>query len=149
MKPSLPHILFSAAGTLGTGVAPHLLGAPYAIGHVGTIGLLMIFAAQESDRQVETLFIENAALTDLFTEARSLPLPAEVAAAIDAMLAQPDPGLRVGPLEAANEAKREVLIGLHAAVEVLEGDAARAVETQIWTILLAGAEARALTLPVL
>jgi hypothetical protein len=149
MKPSLPYILFSAAGTLGTGVAPHLLAAPYAIGHVGTIGLLMIFAAQESDRQVETLFVENAALADLFRDALALPLPDAVRAAIDTVLAEPDPGLRVGPLEAANEAKREVLISLHAAVETLEGDAARALESQIWTILLAGAEARALMLPVL
>ena len=45
MKTSLAHYLMGAASTLNKDVAPHVREQPYALGHVGTIGLLLVLMA--------------------------------------------------------------------------------------------------------
>ena len=149
MRPSMSAILLAAAKTLGEDVAPRLSSHPYAAGHAGTIGLLLVFLAQESDRAAQTLSTDISALSELFADLSAMPFSAEVKAALERLAARAPADLRVSTLEAHLAELNAVLIDAHAAAETSDAPWAREAEAAIWARLTAQADARALYLPVL
>lgn len=152
MKPGIAEILMTAANTLGTEIAPHLIDKPYALGSTGTIGLMLVFLAQDADRAVETLVRDNAEMRAIFAAASTaeaaLGLPAPVVDAARAAAAGADPGLRMQVLEAENATLKAVLIAVHTAVDDVVAPWAQALQREIWTHLKASAERRSLALPM-
>ena len=150
MKPSLQHLLMGAASTLGKDVAPHIEDdAPFAVGHVGTIGLILACVAQEADRAVDTAVREQDALRALFAVAAEQPLPGDLRARLAEAAQGARIGFRLSDLEAQNNPLKALLAELLETVEQERFDWAEQLEAQIWDVLRAGAERRALYLPVL
>jgi hypothetical protein len=142
MKPGIAQIALGAANTLAAGVAPHL-ASPYAVGHAGTVAMLLIFMAQEAERAAETLAGENAALRALFAEAA--PKLEWLRERLADASAGREESLHVSILEAENARLRTLLIELHAAAEAAD---LHDVEAQIWRVLKKSADDRSLVLPV-
>ncbi len=151
MKPSFSQILMGAASTLSRDVAPHIApDSPYAVGHAGTIGLLLACAAQEADRATETAMREQDALRALFTDAAKAPLAPDLVARLRiAGLDDTRPSLKITDLEAQTEKLKLLLMELLETVEEERFDWAELLEKRIWGALKSGAERRALYLPVL
>ncbi|HVY83969.1 MAG TPA: hypothetical protein VG943_02470 [Caulobacterales bacterium] len=151
MKPTLGQMLMGAASTLNDEIAPHIDdGAPVAIGHVGTLGLILACMAQEADRAVETAVREQDAIRALFADAAKAPLPRDLAIRLKAAAADDArPSLKLTDLEAQNAKLKRLLMTLLETLEAEHFDWAVALEARVWTILKTGAERRALYLPVL
>jgi len=151
MKPSFAQVLMGVASTLVDDVAPHIGDdAPYAVGHIGTIGLILACAAQEADRAAETATLEQDALRALFAEAALAPLAPDLRARLRAAGADNRrPSLRVSDLEAQTAQLKLLLMELLETIETERFDWAERLESRIWDVLKSGAERRALYLPVL
>jgi hypothetical protein len=147
MKPSLTDVLMNAAGTLGTGVAPHLLDKPYALGHIGAIGVLLVFVAQESERAVENAVADNAEMRAIFATATKAALPEGLKQAVAKAAGGQDASLNLRVLEASNAALKAVLVALHEAADDSIAPWARELQHAIWAHLKASMERRALALP--
>lgn len=147
MKPSIAEILLNSAGTLGTGVAPHLLDKPYALGHTGTIGLMLVFLAQEAERAAETLVTDNAEMRAIFRAIGEAIVPTAMKEALVQAGASADRSLHVRVLEADNAELKTVLVALHEAADNSPEPWAREAQRAIWTHLKAAADRRALVLP--
>ncbi|MES1156934.1 MAG: hypothetical protein ABUL73_04050 [Alphaproteobacteria bacterium] len=151
MKPSFAQVLMGVASTLADDIAPHVgEEAPFAVGHLGTIGLILACAAQEADRAVETAILEQDALKALFAEAALSPLDLELRARLRAA-AENDarPSLKLSDLEGQTTKLKFLLMELLEAVEAERFDWAEQLESRIWNVLKSAAERRALYLPVL
>jgi hypothetical protein len=150
MKPSMAQMLMGVASTLTRDIAPHLENTPAAIGQVGTIGLILACIAQEADRAAETALREQDALRALFADAAESQLPEDLRQRLrGAALDDARPSLKIADLEPQNAALAELLGELLRTVEELNFDWAEKLETRIWRLLKAGADRRALYLPVL
>lgn len=147
MKPSLGEILLTSAHTLGAHVAPLLADKPYAMGHTGTIGLLLVFLAQEAERSIDTLVTDNREMRAIFAKALVAPLAGDLADALRRAASGGDGSLLMRVLEAENAALKTVLIALHQAVDDSPESWARDLQRSIWVHLKASAERRALILP--
>jgi hypothetical protein len=147
MKPALGDLLLTSAQTLGTDVAPLLADKPYAMGHVGTIGLLLVFLAQEAERAADTLYTDNRELRALFADAAGAPLGADLSSALRHAAAAAETSLHVRVLEAENAALKSLLIALHHVVDESPMPWARDLQRAIWAHLKASADRRALVLP--
>ena len=147
MKPDVARVLEHTTANLMTQVAPAIAPA-YRQSSVGALGALLIGVREEFDRAAARRVEENAALRGLFARARELATEPKLAQRLDEVSGGTDADLRVPALEATNQALRELLIALHAHVESLEGDDARAIESEIWAELAASTERRQLTLSV-
>jgi dienelactone hydrolase len=149
MKPGIADLLMNAATTLGAEVAPHLAEKPYALGHTGTIGIMLVFLAQEADRAAETLSRDNAEMRALFAAAAGdRLLPEEMQTALARAAAGEGQNLHLSVLEAENAALKAVLIALHAVVDDRIDEAARRLQVDICRHLKASADRRALHLPL-
>jgi hypothetical protein len=149
MKPGIADLLMNAATTLGADVAPHLIDKPYALGHAGTIGLMLVFLAQESERAAETLVADNGELRALFGEAAEDPLvPEDLRSALARAAQSSDRSLHISVLEADNAALKALLVALHGLVDDRIDPLARQMQIAIWRHLKASADRRALHLPV-
>lgn len=149
MKPSLNQMLIGVASTLSRDVAPNV-SAPFAVGHVGTIGLILACIAQEAERATETALREQDALRTLFADAAREPLPRDLAARL--LAASRDdarPSLKIADLDAQTAKLKALLSELLETVEAEHFDWAERLEARIWSVLKAGTERRALYLPVL
>ncbi len=147
----MAQLLMGAAAALTREIAPHLENNPTAKARAGALGLILACAAQEADSGAETLIREQDALRALLLEASHMPLGDE---ALLTQLAQAGrdesrPSLKVTDLEAQNGALMGLLGALLAHVEAINFDWAETLEARIWRLLKAGAERRALYLPVL
>ncbi|HVZ99109.1 MAG TPA: hypothetical protein VG841_02205 [Caulobacterales bacterium] len=151
MKPAFGELLMGAASTLSREVAPHVDdGEPVAIGHIGTIGLILACMAQETDRAVETAVREQDAIRGLFADAAKAPLPRDLALRLKAAAADDTrPSLKLSDLERQNAKLKRLLMDLLEMLEAEHFDWAVMLEARIWDILKTGAERRALYLPVL
>lgn len=150
MKPSLSQFLMGAAATLNRDVAPHVRGSRYALGHVGTLGLLMTLMAQETERAADTLVHEQDTLRGLFADAAKQPLAPDLRARLAAAGVPVErTSYRLSDLERDAAALNTLLIELHQAVEGNPFDWAETLEQRILEVLKLGAECRALYLPSL
>ncbi len=150
MKPSMAQVLMGSASAMATQVAPHLLGNGYAIGQASMAGLIMVLAAQEAERAVDTLVRERDALKALFGEAARADVSEGLAARLhEAAHAPLAPNLQITLLEAEVAPLKALLIELHVALEEEDAPWARALEAQVWDVLKLGADARLLYLPTM
>jgi hypothetical protein len=148
MKPGVTEILNGAAQTLAMHVAPHLTATPYAIGHVGTIGLMLMLAGQEHERGADLLVQENKALRALFKDAAQSPLSALLRRDLMQASERQDESLRISALEMENARLKDLLIALHEAAEETPHPWARPIEARIWAFLKESADTRAAILPI-
>lgn len=147
MRPAPEILLGGAAMTLAMKLAPLLADTPYAVGDAGTTAAALTLLAMDIDRRPETLANDNAAMRALFNAMAAHPLPAALASRVAEAAGLEDGGIRASVLDVVNCKLATVLIDLHAHVEEVDADWARATESQILQILKVRADARYLDLP--
>lgn len=149
MKPSLTDLLGGSSAALAANVLPGLETAPpYLRGHVASAMLMLALAAQEAEVAADAMARAIAARRAILADARAqAPLPAEVAAAIDAALAEGAASLKLSDLAAAQARLNRALIAVHAWVEGADWADAAAFEARIWAELKTDALARKVELP--
>lgn len=131
--------------TLIGDVAPHVAPS-YRQASVLSAGVLLTSVNEELDRIAERRITENEVLRALFRDAAPVVDADALRARLEAAGSAEEAGYRISQLDASNDALRGLLIELHACVEALEGDAARAIESRIWQELAASTERRRLSL---
>jgi hypothetical protein len=109
---------------------------------------LLLAVREEFDRAAARRVEENRALRRLFADAVSVVAGDRLRARLRDAAATEDTSLLVPDLERRNNELRALLIDLHAHVESLPGDDARALEDAIWRELRASTERRRLSLAV-
>jgi hypothetical protein len=129
MIPEIPGILTWAANRIATEVAPHLpIG--YGQASTGTMGMMLMLAAQEYEKGADTRVWENRRMREILTKGGVETAP-------------DDGSLVMSALTAANNQLKIDLIRLHGAVE--EGPAAdKALEQEILAFLRESADRRRL-----
>ena len=142
MKPEPPAMLGQLAAWLSMDLAP--TAQPYQQAALGLAAALLGMTVEEADRAVARRVEENAAIRALLGRGADL-VEARLLARLQALADGVDDSLLVSALEASNAALRAGLIDLHAAVEALDGEAARALEAGIWDELRASTERRRLS----
>jgi hypothetical protein len=106
-------------------VQPGFLGSD-----VGQIGVMLLGLAEKWDGAAHHLREENRALRPLLAEMAALSgNPLDLPADSD--------DIRISALTEINEALRSALIPLHAAIEGIDADEARALNARIWAELRA------------
>jgi hypothetical protein len=110
------------------------------------LGVLLMIASEESDRLVDRLVEENAALRDLFASARNVVEDRLLAERLGEAAAGEDASLRVSSLQPENHRLRALLVDLHARVEEDPSEEARALEDSIWAELARSSQRRTLVL---
>ena len=134
MIPSVAAVLNGIARTLLMDLLPETTHA-YGAQTLQLDAALAMMCAQEFDRAAARLAEENAALVALFTDAAAVVTESALGDALGAAAAADPPNLLVSALHERNRALRELLVRLHAHVETLTGDAARALDARIWAEL--------------
>jgi hypothetical protein len=120
------------AGTLGGQIMPELR-TPFGQQTAGLSATLAVLLAQEFDRAASRLVEENIATSAILGDAQPLVTSTDLHARIASALSQaPTTDFRVSSLQARNDDLRKLLIEVHAGVESLPGDDARAMNERIW-----------------
>lgn len=145
MVPSVPLVLNGIARTLLMDLLPQTTHA-YSAQTLQLDAALAMLCAQEFDRAAARLAEENAALVRLLGDAAAVVADPALRHALASGAAADAPSLLVSALHERNRALRTLLVRLHAHVERLEGDAARALEGRIWAELLESTRRRQLDL---
>lgn len=148
MKPDVQRLLDVTAAHLMMRTAPMLPAGGYEQSSVAGLAALLMCVREEYERAAARRVDENAELRALFGRHADAVEDAELAGRLSAAAAGSDPGLRIPELEAENAALRGLLIELHAHVEALDSEPARAAEAGIWRELVASTERRKLALDV-
>ena len=126
-------------------VAPHVAPS-YRQASVLSAGVLLMSVGEELDRIAERRITENACLRGIFRDAASAVVDPALGSRLVDAAASVESDYRISALDASNDALRALLIELHAHLESLPGDAARALESRIWRELAASTERRRLSL---
>lgn len=135
MTPSVPQVLNGIARTMLMDLLPQTTHA-YGGQTLQLGAALTMMCAQEFDRAAARLAEENAVLVRLFGDAAGVVGDAGLRDELQVAVRQSAPTLLVSALHEWNSALRALLVRLHAHVETLPGDAARAVEGRIWAELV-------------
>jgi hypothetical protein len=141
MKPDPQLVLGHLAGMLLQEVAPRQQTG-YLSGLVGMSGMALAMLTEEWDRAAQRLAEENRAIRVLFRHAETVRLDEALARELRALAGGEDENLRISVLEATNGSLRAALIRLHAAVEIGEDAASRALNAAIWDELRVSTERR-------
>ncbi|HTO06760.1 MAG TPA: hypothetical protein VMR86_06850 [Myxococcota bacterium] len=141
MKPDVGTVLEVVGGKLLLEVAP-AVGPGYQRQSVALTGILLTMVKEEWERSASRRVEENAALRALFGRAASVVTDPELRRRLGEAAASADASFQISLLEQANAALRTLLIELHAHVESLESPAARALDDEIWSELVASTERR-------
>lgn len=148
MIPAVEQMLLTSAGLLGQEIAPRVAAEPYAVGHVGTTALMLVFAAQEIDRAAENHARDIDERRAIFAEAAGVVDDAALAARLSSAAGASGPrSMRPSVLGTENARLAELLIDLHALVEERDADWARQLERKILDHLAASAGRRTLFIP--
>jgi hypothetical protein len=142
MTPDTRTIITDLAGRMAMVFAPDLK-SPYVAGSAGLTAAVLMMVAEEGDRTAHRLVEENRAIRAIFTGAGVAEPPADLAARLRTLAAGADDDLRVSALQAGNNALRSALTDLLTHVETREDAAAKALETAIWSELVASTRRRA------
>jgi hypothetical protein len=148
VKPDPTRVLDVTAAHLMMRTAPMLEQGSYEQSSVAGLAALLMGAREEYERAAARRVEENGALRALFERAAPSVEDADLGEKLRDAAAGSDPGLRVSELEAENATLRALLIELHAHVETLDTEVARAVEQEIWRELVTSTERRKLALDV-
>ena len=145
MVPSVALVLNGLARTMLMDLLPQTTHA-YSAQTLQLAAALSMMCAQEFDRAAARLAEENGALEALLAAGAAVACDAALRADLQAA-ARPDAtGLLVSALHARNRTLRALLVRLHAHVETLDGDPARALDARIWAELLESTRRRHLDL---
>lgn len=136
MKPDENLVLADFAARFATVIAPQVQPA-YLASAIGMSAGILGMIAEDWDRAASRRVEENRAIRGLFARAAGLTLEPELASRLAALGQSNDDDLRLSALEAGNEALRAALIELHAAVEIMDGGPAKALNDSIWAELSA------------
>ncbi len=148
MTPDSSRVLQQSAGRLLFEMAP-MIGTPYAQGTLSLIALLMIMAAQDAAQGANVRAADNADMCKLFGALLPLVTDDALKRKLAAAMHERDASLDIAALDRLNAELRAMLIALHAHVEDLPGEPARAAEKQIWGVMKASAARRLLKLPAM
>ena len=141
MKPDENLVLADFAARFGGEIAPQVQPA-YLAAAIGMSAGILGMIAEDWDRAAARRVEENRAVRGLFADAAALGLEPGLASRLAALAEGNDDDLRLSALEAGNEALRAALVELHAAVEAMDGAAAKALNDAIWRELAASTERR-------
>ena len=144
MKPDENLVLADFAQRFAGVIAPQVQPG-YLASAIAMSGAILGMIAEDWDRGASRRVEENRAIRGLFRQAGGLALDTGLAARLKMLAETNDDDLRLSALEAGNEAARAALIELHAAVEAMDGAAAKALNDAIWTELAASTARRKLT----
>ena len=147
MIPDLTTVLGGITRTLMMDLAPEV-ASPYGALTIQLSAGLLAMIAQEADRAAARLSEENEALVQLFGAADTLIADAQLRADLRTAVGARTTSLLVTDLRQDNRRLRALLIRLHAHVEGLENDGARALEQQVWNELVASTRRRHLDLAI-
>lgn len=131
MSPLCDQILKTVAATLATEHVPNASTDHERLGLVFSMFLLGA-ASEEFDRAAHRRVEENRALRKIFSESLSVIEEPNLRNQLREAAETTEDDYRIPALDELNCALQETLIELHAHVETLEGEKARAVETTIW-----------------
>lgn len=143
MRPTVSKVLDHTVGNLATEILP-VVPTSFRQGLVGAQIALLAAIREEFDRGAARRVEENDAVRGLFQLAAGLPLEADLGQRLAEAASGAEDALDIPTLDASNDRLRALLIELHTAVEALEGDAARRIESAIWSELVASTERRKL-----
>ena len=143
MVPSVALVLNGIARTLLMDLLPQTTHA-YGGQTLQLGAALAMMCAQEFDRAAARLVEENGALAGLFGDAAAVVDDPALRDALRSAASAGSQDLLVSALHERNRTLRAVLTRLHAHVEALEGDSARALEARIWAELLESTRRRQL-----
>ena len=144
MKPEVDVVLRSLMTKLLLEVAP-AVGDAYVRSNVEAMGTLLAAAAEEFDRAAEIRVAENRSMRAILLAAAEHVCAPELRRRLIAAAEEPEPSLRIGDLNAANDRLRALVIELHALVENREEEWARRIDGMIWGELEASARRRAIS----
>jgi hypothetical protein len=143
MKPDENLVLADFAQRFGAVIAPQVQPA-YLAANIGMSGGILGMIAEDWDRAAARRVEENRAIRALFKQAAGLAVEPVLATKLATLAEGNDDDLRLSALEAGNEALRGALIALHAAVEAMDGSAAKALNDAIWAELSVSTQRRRL-----
>jgi hypothetical protein len=145
MKPDSSAYLRSLARLLAEEFAPNAVD-DYARTELTRHGGLLGVVDEAIDSAAAWRVEENRAMRHLFSLALQVPGLDSLATPLGVEAGGEDTELRIRSLETTNRRLRGLLTELHARLECIEGDAARALEDAIWRELSASTERRRLSL---
>lgn len=135
MRPNPDRTLQGVAITLLSDVMREIQ-TPFGQSIVGMAGMLTMMVAEEFERGADRLVVENAATRALLAAGLEVVSEAQKAAVLAALATPAAANFRISSLQAENDALREGLIQLHAMVETIDSDSARALNERIWAELV-------------
>jgi len=141
MRPNPDRTLQGVAVTLLTDVMREIQ-TPFGQSIVGMAGMLAMMVAEEFERGANRLVVENGVTRELLTEGLGVVSEAQKAAIVGALATPAAADYRISTLQAENDALRAGLIQLHAMVETMDSDAARALNERIWDELVESTKRR-------
>lgn len=146
MKLTMETTLHGIVSALQDQILP-AVEAPFAKEVTRLAAMLTAVMANGVDDAAAARIWENDALRTLFKNAGALATDILVTNSLAERLAEAsrsvDPGYKISELDAENGRLRNLLVKLHAMVEVREDAESRALDRQIWTLLGAIHERRA------
>ena len=146
MRPDVPIVLGGIAQALLADL-PNDIRSPFGKSVASMAGTVTLVIAQEVDRLVDRLVIENEATAAILSDACAV-LSEELADRVRLAVRDRTPrDLRVSTVQAINDTLRALLIEVHAEVEAAGTPAANAMNERIWAELAESIRRRALNLP--
>ncbi len=145
MRPEVDQTLQLLAETVLGEIAPKLPD-DYARRNAQIVGMLMAAALEQWDRAAEIRLEENRSIRALFR--RAIPVVSDDAlrTRLEDLASRRRSSVRIGALNADNDALRSLLIELQEHLEGLDTTAARRIEAATWKELLASTERRKLSI---
>lgn len=135
MRPNPDIVARGVALTLMRDIMPEVQ-TPFGQTNLGMALSLNLILAQEIDRLVDRLLVENRAVVAVLEAAAPVLPPGELRDRIGGARALLEPAdYRVSTVLACNDGLRALLIEVHGAIEDLEGEAAAIIDERIWAEL--------------
>ena len=142
MTPDTRSIITDLAGRMAMVFAPDLK-SPYVAGSAGLTAAVLMMVAEEGDRTAHRLVEENRAIRAILAQAGAAEPPSDLAGRLLTLAAGVDADLRISALQAGNNALRSALTELQAHIESHADPSTEALETAIWSELVASTRRRA------
>lgn len=146
MKPEADTILNLSAAQMISTLAP-ALPSGYAQGSASILSILMMLSAQEYERGAHIRHTENQNMRALFAKLAANVSNPDLCKQTEAAAKTKDDVLTISALNTANYELRRLLIALQIHFESEESKPSQHARREIWKVLKAGADARALVLP--
>jgi len=131
MKLTSDTVLQGVADALRDQIAP-LIDDAFAADATRMAQSLLNIVRLARDDEVAIRVGENRLMRDIFTQAAPVLGDGDLGSRIAEAAQSSDPGLRISELDAETGRLRDLLVELHAHVEDLSGDPARALDQAIW-----------------